>query len=444
MIVAGSVLILFSPVGFAADLESSMRAALKNSASLAAARQNWIAMRENIGINAITTDWSVIGNLTGTQSLSDTATRSSFDESTSAVASITLSKNLYDGGQEREGTKLDIITLHAETAHYDSAEQKVLMSAIEAHLAVVKAQRDVALNEDNTARMQAHVDAAQLRVQAGAATPTRLAEAEARLARAQSTLIIAKTALSNAQDEFQSITGHEAVQLVVPAVGASLPTSLLHAETIGRSEHPDMRRVKANEAAAMQGFETLLASVKPKVTFDMSASETNATGTTNDKTILSAQIKFSTPLLVTKATRAKSRNLSAKLAAAKFNRDNMHRQVALNVRKNFRLLETARSHLSAVKAEVDASLLVANGIRNEVEFGQKTSLDLQDAEQDVNNAEIRLVMAQHNLLLSAYRLQAALGRLTSRALGLDDVLGPLAGEDVPKTYFRSVNSLSAK
>ena len=140
MTVVGSILILFSPVGFAADLEDSMRAALKNSASLEATRQSWIAARENIGTNALTTDWSAIGNLAGTQSLSDTATSGSFEDSTSAVASITLSKNLYDGGQEREGTKLDLITLRAKTAHYDSAEQKVLMSAIEAHLAVEEQQ----------------------------------------------------------------------------------------------------------------------------------------------------------------------------------------------------------------------------------------------------------------------------------------------------------------
>ena len=80
------------------------------------------------------------------------------------------------------------------------------------------------------------------------------------------------------------------------------------------------------------------------------------------------------------------------------------------MRKNFRSLETARSQVTAVQAEVEASRLVADGIRNEFEFGQKTSLDVQDAEQDVNDAELRLVSAQHDLLLSAYRLQAALGR----------------------------------
>jgi hypothetical protein len=69
---------------------------------------------------------------------------------------------------------------------------------------------------------------------------------------------------------------------------------------------------------------------------------------------------------------------------------------------------------------------------------------VQDAEQDVNDAELRLVSAQHDLLLSAYRLQAALGRLTSRSLWLDDVLGPLEDEAEPAPYFTSIIPFSAK
>ncbi len=141
IMLAGFSVIMFSPAVLAVDMESSMRAALGNSASLAAARQSWVAARENIGVNAVTTDWSATGNFTGTRSQTDSATSSGFVNSTSAAASITLSKNLYDGGQTEEGTKLDLIMLRAETAGYESVEQNVLMGAIEAHLAVVKAQR---------------------------------------------------------------------------------------------------------------------------------------------------------------------------------------------------------------------------------------------------------------------------------------------------------------
>ena len=78
----------------------------------------------------MTTDWSATGDFSGTQAKTDSTTSSGYVDSTSATASITLSKNLYDGGQAREGTKLDLIMLRAETASYESVEQMVLMSAI--------------------------------------------------------------------------------------------------------------------------------------------------------------------------------------------------------------------------------------------------------------------------------------------------------------------------
>jgi outer membrane protein len=176
----------------------------------------------------------------------------------------------------------------------------------------------------------------------------------------------------------------------------------------------------------------LTASVRPSLAFSLNASDTYAEGVASDKTVLSAQLTMSTPLMITSATRAKTRNLSAKLAAARYARDDALRSSGLRARETFRNLETARGQLAAVMAEVDASRLVAVGIRNEFEFGQKTSLDVQDAEQDVNDAEIRLVSAQHALLTAGYRLQAALGGLTSNAMGLDDVIGTLQSEPVPK------------
>ena len=417
---------------FASDLETTMRAALVHSASLAAARQNWIAVREDIGTNSATRDWKATGTITGTHARTDAATVSGgYKDAQTAVGTISLSKNLYDGGQQTEGVKLDQLLLDKETATYEGREQTVLLAAIEAHLAVIKAKRDVELNLINVERLESHVNAAQIRVDAGAATPTRLAEAEARLARGRSSLIVAQTALSNAEDSFRVLTGTDPAALEVPPALTNLPQTVIEAEEFARKSHPDVLAARAGELAAEQSFSTLTASVRPSLAFSLNASDTNAEGEGSDKTVLSAQLTMSTPLMITSATRAKTRNLSAKLAAARYARDDALRSSGLQARETFRNLETARGQLAAVMAEVEASRLVAVGIRNEFEFGQKTSLDVQDAEQDVNDAEIRLVTAHHGVLTAGYRLQAALGRLTSSAMGLDDVIGTLQSEPAP-------------
>ncbi len=78
-----------------------------------------------------------------------------------------------------------------------------------------------------------------------------------------------------------------------------------------------------------------------------------------------------------------------------------------------------------MQSELKALRLVAEGINNEFQFGQKTTLDLLDAEQDVNDAEMRRVNADHAVLMASFRLRAASGTLSARSFGLDDVYGPL-------------------
>ena len=153
---------------------------------------------------------------------------------------------------------------------------------------------------------------------------------------------------------------------------------------------------------------------------------------------------FSTPILSTNATRAKARNLAASYQQAKHARAEAVRYAEVRARSAFRTQETAKINLDAVRSELKASKLVAAGIASEAEFGQKTILDLLDAEQDVNDAELRLVTAAHNLRLSAYHLQAAIGDLTAESLGLGDVLGTLDDMPIPNDPFSTTFPFSRR
>ncbi len=429
-----------STLASAASLDDALRAALANSDELSAAREEWVSARENVGTASSTSDWRATGTVTGTHASKKTPASRVYKDSQSGSASVSLSKNIYDGGQTVEKRTLGLINLEAAAANYDASEQRLVLTTIESYLNVVKANENVALNAANITRLQAHVNAAQVRVAAGAATPTRLAEATARLAKGRSSLIGAQTALRNAEDKFQTLTGMPASGLQPVATVEGLPSDLLTAEDIAINTHPSVRAAKARERAAEQEIETLHATVRPTVSLSLSATDAEAKGKQQDKTELSAQVKFSTPLLVTNATRAKTRSISAKISAAKYARNDAIRNAALNVRTAFRSMETARAQQTAVMAELEAFRLVAEGIGNEVEFGQKTALDLQDAEQDIIDAELRLVSAEHNILLSSYRLKAALGLLTADAIGMNAVLGDI--EDMPVPETTAINLLS--
>ena len=171
--------------------------------------------------------------------------------------------------------------------------------------------------------------------------------------------------------------------------------TLLEADDAARRNHPSVALARLSVDVARQQFNTLLASVRPKVAFSLRATEVMAEGRKNDRTELSAQLQLSTPLMPTLSVRAKSRELSASLEAAKLARDESIRTASLEVRNAFRNLETARARLESMAVELTALRLAAEGINNEFEFGRKATLNVLDAERDVNDAEMRRVDAEH-------------------------------------------------
>jgi outer membrane protein len=429
-VLIGCIGITSSPA-LAISLNEALRASLENSSAIAAARQSWLATREAIGTNTSTTDLKARLNATGSVGQIDSKAGQGFTKSQYLSTGVTFSKNLYDGGQTKEKTLLAELNLQQASAIYARTEQGVILGTIEAYLNVLKARREVKLHARNLTRLEAHVNVARIRVDAGAATPTRLAEARARYARAQSDSIMAETRLTNAEDSFRSLTGKNARDFVEPSITGNLPIDLLDAETKAQEGHPDILAAIAAERAADQTFNTLQAEVRPTLAFSLSANTKAGTGTTLDSDEVTAQLVFSSPLISTNATRSASRRIAASFKQAKLNRAEVTRKTEGAAREAFRNWQSTGIRVNAVASEIEAFRLVAKGIASEAQFGQKTTLDLLDAEKDVNDAELSLVSAEHSQLLAAFRLKAAVGSLTAEQMGLGDVLGQLS--DMPQT-----------
>jgi len=58
-------------------------------------------------------------------------------------------------------------------------------------------------------------------------------------------------------------------------------------------------------------------------------------------------------------------------------------------------------------------------VREEARVGQRTTLDVLNAQQELVNARVALVTAQHDRVVASYTLLAAVGRLSMQRLGLN-------------------------
>lgn len=122
------------------------------------------------------------------------------------------------------------------------------------------------------------------------------------------------------------------------------------------------------------------------------------------------------------------------MGQARLNADLQRDSVRASVVSNYGLLETARASIVSSQAAVKAAETALAGTRAEARVGQRTTLDVLNAQQALLNARVALVSAQRDRVVSSFAALGAIGRLSARQLALG-----VAYYD-PADHFEQVNS----
>ena len=77
-------------------------------------------------------------------------------------------------------------------------------------------------------------------------------------------------------------------------------------------------------------------------------------------------------------------------------------EVQANVVAAWSQLAAARAQLESDQASVDANRIALAGVREEERVGQRTLLDVLNAEQELLNSEVNLVTTKRNLVVASY------------------------------------------
>jgi outer membrane protein len=93
--------------------------------------------------------------------------------------------------------------------------------------------------------------------------------------------------------------------------------------------------------------------------------------------------------------------------------------------------QAARSLIASSQTAVDAATLSLEGVRAENTVGNRTIIDILNAENELLNAQVQLETAKRNAYVAGFNLLAAMGRAEARDLGLDGgvLYDPVANYD---------------
>ena len=299
-------------------------------------------------------------------------------------------------------------------------EQSVLLAAATIYMDYLRDSATVEVQRSNVRVLEQTLKQTRDRFSVGEVTRTDVAQSEAQLAAGRTQQLAAESTLTTTRANFRRIIGNEpnALQAGSP-VDRYLPTSLAGAVNLGLVENP-------NVTAAMFGIDISFLTVKvnegalfPTLTLQGSVQQGYEQSITTPKQfVASAAAQVSVPIYQGGGEYALIRQSKENLAQQRLILEQTRDQTRATVVQAWGQLLAGRAQVSSAQAQVQASEIALNGVREEARAGQRTTLDVLNAQQALVNARVALVNAQHDRVVASYSTLSAVGRLSPATLRL--------------------------
>ena len=333
---------------------------------------------------------------------------------------VTGTQTLFNGLQTANRTRQAESQVSAARETLRLIEQQVLLNAATAYMNLLRDAAILDLQRRNVEVLAEQLRQTRERFNLGEVTRTDLAQAESRLAAARSQLHIAESNYTTSKATYRQVIGVEPGKLAAGTpVDRLSPRVLSMAVEQGKVEHPQV-------TAAMLGVD--VAALQVKINEGALYPTVTVTGNVQRQWDASAPIanqfsasvigQVSVPIYQGGAEYSNIRQSKETLGQRRIDVDTQRDAIRQLVIQSWSQLEAAKAQILATQAQVLAAEVALNGVREEARLGQRTTLDVLNAQQELVNARVSLVSAQRDRVVASYTLLSAVGRLNANVLRL--------------------------
>jgi outer membrane protein len=335
-------------------------------------------------------------------------------------AGLTVSQTLFNGQQTANRTRAAESQVSGSREALRVLEQAVLLSAATIYMDYLRDSAIVEVQKSNVRVLEQTLKQTRDRFNVGEVTRTDVAQSEAQLAAGKTQLLTAEANLVTTRANFRRIIGNEPVALAPGSpVDRDLPPTLPSSVELSLIENP-------NVTASMFGIDVNYLQVKinegallPTVTFQASVQQSYEQTMTIFRSFgASAIAQLSVPVYQGGAEYSLIRQSKETLAQQRLVLEQTRDQTRANTVTAWGQLEAGKAQVASAQAQVTASEIALNGVREEAKAGQRTTLDVLNAQQALVNARVALVTAQHDRVVASYAVLQAVGRLSPIVLNL--------------------------
>lgn len=438
-----ALLVTLSPgMAGAETVIEAMAKAYQNNATLNAARAGVRVTNE--GVPLAKSGWrpTIVGE--GGVSVANQAG----NHISTGAFGVQIRQSIFDGFQTQNNVQAAEARVRSAIEGLRNTEQNILFNAGAAFMDVIRDRRVAAYRQRSLEFVQEQVRAAQSRFEVGEGTRTDIAQAQASRSAAEAQLSGARSQVRVSEATYRQVIGNDPGQLQMAGPMSNLlPSNLEEAFAIAGRQHPAILATQHLVDAASFAVNAAEGALLPQVSAQASAQSNirhgpdpnlpgvgggNRTTTTNSATI---GLNLTVPIYSGGRTSAQVRQSKESLGEARLEVDVHRDQVRQAVASAWTQYVAARETAAANQQLVSAAELALRGVVEERNVGQRTTLDVLNAQADVINAQINLASSERDVVVASYAILSGIGALTVRMLGLP------VEEHRPEEHYHAVKDL---
>src|SRR3954471_16790962 len=327
--------------------------------------------------------------------------------------SVVIRQLLFDGFASIHDIWRQSARVNAAAFRVRERTELIALDASEAYVDVVRYLRLVGLAEQNVATHEKIFGNVNSRFSGGRAGEGDLEQSRERVENARAQLADFRKSLEDARAKYRKVVGLEAYNVRFPGPLAGMPGSRDEALAIAVRFNPTIQAAQADADAAKHAFRVTDGAFVPTFSLEGRATHNDNTypylGATHDdysgKVVMSWDI-FRGGQDVWRRTEMAERHTEATMRHAKLQRDALE-----SIDKAWSARTITATRVAALTRQLQADRKTIAAFQKEYELGQRSLIDLLNAENQYFNAAVSLTSSRGVIVFADYQLLAAMGTL---------------------------------
>lgn len=329
-------------------------------------------------------------------------------------ASIVLTQLLYDGKETRSQVRIDESRVESINHRvFDNAEALAL-DAVLAALEVYRQDKLLKIAEDNISAHEKILGSLKEMQEAGAGSTADVSQTRARLSRTVTTRITVNTDLQNALSDFERLAGYRPQKVKFPGEnpGNYIPKSIEDILDLVRENNPKLLTAQSDIQTAAHKVTLEKSKFHPKIFFEAGAVyEDGVEGDEDWSRNYSAMVRMNWNLLNGGSDRAAKNAALARKFQAEMEYKDLERSIINETTATWSEYYASIEEEKALEENVKFNEETTNLYSDQFSVGQRSLLDLLDAQNEYFQSTGLLTSARVNRIANAYKLLALSSKL---------------------------------